>query len=889
MLNISVARAKCYLILQGLERTIAANLLRSENARTIDFFAPTEQDRALSRLWTDIGDSGWGLEDVDAEDLLVYQDLGDLINLFNRHRSTIRDVNADDVLIATQSILDSNVPSIRKRVMHPVRPLETNDLSTLMSVATSLPIEARSINWMPLNEGFIASQAPEMNMDVVIPRYWAEEPGIQHNLPVAEFDDTGFVGRNQERRDLRNLLESNHGVVTVVGAGGIGKTALALRVCNDILENPGSILDLERIVWITLKTRQLTSDGVQAITHAIDTTTALTDRLQLEMGIEQQVAGWDRIVAQMAANRTLLVIDNLETLGSEIRELAIEIPRDSKLLLTSRVGLGEIELRYPMPRLSTRDAAALMRNLGTTYNYDTIQTLSLENVRQYCGQLYYNPLLIKWFVQAVGRGTSPSDVIANRDLDAALRFCWENVYSRLSELSKEIISTLLAARRELSQTQLQALLGVNQIEFAQALQQLRQSNIVELNLVSDNNSMYRIGALVIDYLSSNHPPSDRVVSNTRQQLRRWQNEQDRSVEQYNTYRYARNAVRIENNDQSIAAPKLRNALNVMTSFGPESAHRLVDQAQELTPRWWEVHRVRAHICEIERRPVYEIEEAFEESIRCQDNDINRYHYAVYLKNIQEYERALEHVGAALDNASVDLVTLRSLRGLLLLRLGRPEDALENLEFAWATGGTDQANVPMQIRRVHGTQLADGYRRYAAKLINLGDTNAAKTNVLAGLETVCDTVEICDWDHKLAEMGVQLLSEIISTSEFDGDGTDEMQQIGLTFDLDESFRASCKGSRRVRLNLERFAGLRDIFVRTSKLVLNVDRSRRFVGTVKAMMNNYGFINSFDLGDVHFDRSSLARLGDWQELIIGLEVTFCVDQQDRGPHAWELEIV
>ena len=178
----------------------------------------------------------------------------------------------------------------------------------------------------------------------------------------------------------------------------------------------------------------------------------------------------------------MLVIDNLETLGPQIRELAISIPSGSKLLLTSRVGLGEIELRYNIPELSEKDAISLMRNLGVAYNYTTIKNNRVSVLQEYCSRLYHNPLLIKWFVQAVGKGTRPEDIFSNDNFEQALRFCWENVFSRLSNLSIKIISILQAARRNLSQTQLQDLVAERYIPFLQAMQELHQSNIIEKNL-----------------------------------------------------------------------------------------------------------------------------------------------------------------------------------------------------------------------------------------------------------------------------------------------------------------------------------------------------------------------------------------------------------------------
>ena len=315
-------------------------------------------------------------------------------------------------------------------------------------------------------------------------------------------------------------------------------------------------------------------------------------------------------------------------------------------------------------------------------------------MKQYCQRLHYNPLLIKWFVQAVGKGTRPEDVLSHEDLGQALRFCLGNVYARLSHLSVEIISTLLAARRSLGQPQLQELLDAGHISLVEALQELQQSNIVERSVEPDSSAVYQIGSLVLDYLSRYHPPDDTAVKRARDKLKHWQQEQDRGAVQQNTYRYGRKAILIDSNDERIAAPHLRNALNMMRSDDTANAHKSLERAQELTPQWWEVHRVKAHVLEMEKRPIYEIEQAFEESINCEDTDVNRFHYAVYLMRIEEYEKALEQIGRAADHQAADDLALRSIKGLVLLRNGRMPEALEELEYVWNCEDAGATKAPM---------------------------------------------------------------------------------------------------------------------------------------------------------------------------------------------------
>ena len=886
MLNVSMVRAKCYLILQGLERSLSRNIIHNCDVEDSAFLVTDEQERALNRLRDDMEESEWGLEDVRTEDLLMYLDLGDLVSLLNRHKSKVRNARRTEIQVATQIVQEQRIAAIRKRVMHPVRPLEADDLPILMSIAKRLQVEAPSLIWEPMIEGLRLAQSPRGMLDVNIPPFWAEEPTILHNLPPAEFDDTGFIGRGTERRNLKSLLESDHSVITVVGAGGIGKTALALRVCHDILDDVKS--DLERIVWVSLKTQFLTADGIRTVVNAVDTGDALVDRLLSAINIptDSDVSPtWDRVMEQMKASRILLVIDNLETLGLQIRDLAVNIPRGSKLLLTSRVGLGEIELRYEMPNLSTRDAGILLRHLGVAYNYEAISSIDKVLLTQYCKRLHYNPLLIKWFVQAVGKGARPQDVLSYDDLGQALRFCWENVYDGLTSLPVNIISTLLAARRSLSQTQLQELLEISHISLIESLQELHQSNVVERSVEQDGSVVYQIGSLVLDYLSRYHPPDDTVVKKTRIKLRNWQLEQERSAVQQNTYRYAHKAIHIDSNDERIAAPHLRNALNMMRSHSLDDVRKSLERAQELTPQWWEVHRIKARFLEKEGRPIYEIEQAFEESISYKATDVNRFHYAAYLLRIQEYERALEQIEHALVHPAADGVSLRSIKGLVLLRSGRISEALEELEYVWES---KVVGLPRNIRRVQGTQFAGALGRRIEQLCNLGNISEAEEVAFKAISIIKQAASDYGWDWKLVEESVKILAQIVGRHEIARSSECRFIKVASRWDSDDTFRDECRNRPRTHQIIQRNRGLLDAMPNSSKGFVNIGQIRLYRGVVRRVIGDFGFIYAEALGEVHMNRSSLVRLGAWQSINIGQKVVFAVRHENKGPHAVELEL-
>jgi len=150
--------------------------------------------------------------------------------------------------------------------------------------------------------------------------------------------------------------------------------------------------------------------------------------------------------------RILLVIDNFETLSiNGLRPLLTSVPHGSKVLITYRVGLGELEIRYKLDPLDSKTAVALARKFAKSLNVEVLVSAADARLEKYTTALYRNPLLIKWFVQSVAGGADPDKLAAGRGpaFESAIRFCFENLFSRLSSPERDILHFLAAARKPL--------------------------------------------------------------------------------------------------------------------------------------------------------------------------------------------------------------------------------------------------------------------------------------------------------------------------------------------------------------------------------------------------------------------------------------------------------
>jgi predicted ATPase/transcriptional regulator with XRE-family HTH domain len=136
---------------------------------------------------------------------------------------------------------------------------------------------------------------------------------------------TSFIGRDEEVITLSDVLATeNARLVTLTGAGGSGKTRLALRVATEVHD-----LFPDGVVFVPLAGVTDPEQVVPAIARA------------LELRDIPGVPAADGLVAYLRQRTTLLVLDNLEQVvsaGPHLVDLLV-VAGGVKLLVTSRVPL----------------------------------------------------------------------------------------------------------------------------------------------------------------------------------------------------------------------------------------------------------------------------------------------------------------------------------------------------------------------------------------------------------------------------------------------------------------------------------------------------------------------------------------------------------------------
>ncbi len=755
-------RMTCFAVLAAIETDLRATIDGVARSRGIKDFLPDDVRRsAAPRRALDQGDSPVSDSSGDA-DLMDYLDFADLAKALTRLKGDLVGGDIENVAWIAARLVE--LAPTRNRVCHS-RPLEVEDLPTLLDFGRDLTKKFPRAAWTALRSVFERlDREPTFVLYTTIPSYWAAgATGIQHNLPLPEFDDTGFVGRKDDRKLLEKYLRSANPVITIVGEGGAGKTALAQRCLYDLVERADS--PFEVIVWVSLKSRILTSNGVQAIQTAVASTIGMVDAIQSELGggsvAEPLSAKFAAILEFMSLFRTVLAIDNLESLpAQELRELYSAVPAGSKILITSRVGLGEVELRYALGPLSPTDSSTLFRSYARFLNKPTLARIDPS---RFCERLHQNPLLIKWFVSSVVDGRDPNGLLASQSqgLDQAIRFCFENLYATLSDSQRAVIEVLSCAGRPVAEPELRYLLR-DQVEgddLQWALNLLHRSSILRTDvepLGPSGGAIYRyaLSDIASQYVARVAKPSNAVYNEVMLRLRelRWA-EQEELVRRA-AYKYDSFAVHSINKYDRIASGDLRNALRELREGRHDAALALVARARELARHYSEVDRVAAMIFQ-ESGELYAADEHYRSALEINPNSgVTLYTYSTFLLRSDRYEEGLEVIQAALRLDANDL-TLRTRLALYFTRLGRFGEAAQIYEDVLAS-------VPpyQKWRQATLREAAENYRRWAESFVAQQDFQAGRERLRLAFGVLARFHPQERWDVKCKRVAWKVASDML---------------------------------------------------------------------------------------------------------------------------------
>jgi tetratricopeptide (TPR) repeat protein len=228
---------------------------------------------------------------------------------------------------------------------------------------------------------------------------------IPHNLPTLQ----PFFGREDELRKIADALDPDSRTwgALIDGPGGMGKTSLAVRAAYD-----ASPEVFDKIVFVSLKTRELDDDGLRDLSGFIlSGILELFNELARELGhADIAKSAEDKrprlLLDALRGTKTLLILDNLESLLKRERDTLFtfvkKLPSGCKAILTSRGRIGSGAEELILEKLSQEAALATLAELAT-HNPLLAATNEAERLTLY-RETGGKPLLLRWTAGQLGRG-----------------------------------------------------------------------------------------------------------------------------------------------------------------------------------------------------------------------------------------------------------------------------------------------------------------------------------------------------------------------------------------------------------------------------------------------------------------------------------------------------
>jgi LuxR family transcriptional regulator, glucitol operon activator len=560
-------------------------------------------------------------------ELVYFMDFADTFQLLNRHASSLPESLRSSLSIVTP-VLQSMV-SIRNRVAHG-RPLHYDDLANTLDGSEELR-KQKALDWRGLCSTLQRlKQDPSFVLGLSIPEA-REGPDNKHNLPLPDFDETGFLGRQKDLSALKRLVLGAYPVISIVGEGGLGKTALALKLAYDLLDEFPSRFDA--VVWSSSKTTQLTATEIRKIHGAITSSLGVLHEVASQLAGNVEIINASQEIHQYLEQfKVLIILDNMENvLDENVRAFLSDLPSGSKVLITSRVGLGAFEAPYKLSPLQSGEAIQLLRATANSHGINQLAQGRNDTLGKYCHEMHYSPGFIKWFVLAVASGRSPEEILANPTL--FLEFCMSNVYDNLNPESKKVLASLLSVSGVYGQTEISFLCSLEASRVQRALQQLLSSNIVNMTSMRDGTisvTKYSLSDMPRSYLLKHHKPTleeDQQFQRNKQSLlsaiESMQLEKQRSP-------LSSLSIAVRSKSDLIVARFLKVAVLSMGEEHFDAAEKALDSARKLAPEYFEVFRVEAQL-RAKQQNIPAARDAFDAAVELESNSLPlRYWYGRFL-------------------------------------------------------------------------------------------------------------------------------------------------------------------------------------------------------------------------------------------------------------------
>lgn len=301
---------------------------------------------------------------------------------------------------------------------------------------------------------------------------------------------SGYVTRTSLEDELtEQLLSDRHPIITLVGRGGIGKTALALAVLHEIEKQDR----FGAVVWLSARDIDLLPEGPKVVKpHILSQRDVAREFVRLMEPKEAKSKEFnalsyfsDSLQSSPAGFPLLFAFDNFETVRNpselyNFLDTYVRLP--NKVLITTRS--SEFKADYPVQVAGmTEDESEKLIDVASEM-LGIQAMLSHEYRKQIIRESDGHPYIIKILLGDVAKAkklVKVERIVASKDkiLDAL----FERTYSVLSPAAKQVFLTLCSWRSTVPRIALEAVMlrpANERMDVEEAIDELLRSSFIEL-------------------------------------------------------------------------------------------------------------------------------------------------------------------------------------------------------------------------------------------------------------------------------------------------------------------------------------------------------------------------------------------------------------------------
>lgn len=375
-------------------------------------------------------------------------------------------------------------------------------------------IDCNAIAENPDDYDFLYSARKPPSLDLSAEQATDLGDPLWHNLPDRTLICSRFVGRTSSLGELWSWLADDFSRVKLIaGEGGLGKTSLAYRFCEELVTR--RVKPFTTVLWLSAKKLQFVpaENAYRKSSHVdYDSAASLFRTICLELGcLDSDVADLDQRELMQLALQTcatvpsFLVVDDVDSLTPDdqksVMEFGLRAPQTIKLLLTTRVNFSYApENVLKLNGLEGEDFIDFVHVLRTKYGLPTASQKQIDRLQDATGG---SPLFTDSLLRLERRGLTLDAAIGQWKGEKGVEARKAALQREVQQLSKEAKRVLYVTSllKNCSYTELAQIVDYTDQTLGDALQELSSLFLISAPAIA-KEARYTVepntGALVLE-------------------------------------------------------------------------------------------------------------------------------------------------------------------------------------------------------------------------------------------------------------------------------------------------------------------------------------------------------------------------------------------------------